>query len=175
MVNRFGGGMAIELEVGELIYALVRALKPEHVVETGTHKGFSTLMVAQALKDNQRGHLHTIDIVDYGVMAECGRFGLENQVTFIVGESSAVIPSLIGRIPRIDFLWLDADHGTDSVLREVEAATPLLGTGSYIALHDTISDPREAAAVREIVRIHPRWQHLSFVTARGFEVMHVRD
>src|SRR5262245_38063786 len=80
-VIRFGRGMAVELEVGELLNSIVRTIKPKIVVETGTHKGFSSLMIAQALKDNEGGHLYTIDVKDYGVSSEFSRFGLSSFAT----------------------------------------------------------------------------------------------
>ncbi|MFM8856998.1 MAG: class I SAM-dependent methyltransferase, partial [Actinomycetota bacterium] len=43
-------------------YALVRAMKPGHVVETGTDKGLGSLVIAAALLRNGRGSLTTIDI-----------------------------------------------------------------------------------------------------------------
>lgn len=165
--------MAVELEVGELLASLVRAIKPQTVIETGTHKGFSTLMIASALKRNGRGHLYTVDLTDHGVMEECKRFELVDQVTYIKAESSIAIRDLAAKVQNIDFLWLDADHAKESVLREVNSALPALKPGSFLAFHDTIVDPREAEAVKEIRRRFPSWDHLALVTARGFQVMRV--
>src|SRR5258708_3945530 len=97
-VERFGGGMAIELEVGEFLNALVRMTKPSIVVETGTHKGFSTLMIAQALKANGKGHLYTFDLTDYGIMKECERFGVASLVSFAKEDSAAGISKLSPRV-----------------------------------------------------------------------------
>lgn len=52
----------VEVEVGEFFYGLVRMIKPEYVFETGTHMGISSSFIAQALKDNKRGLLTTIEI-----------------------------------------------------------------------------------------------------------------
>ena len=43
-------------------YALVRAAEPEHVVETGTHLGLGSCVIAAALLRNGHGRLTTIDI-----------------------------------------------------------------------------------------------------------------
>lgn len=170
-VNRFGGGMAVELEVGEFLNALTRMTKPEVVVETGTHKGFSTLMIAHALRVNGFGHVHTVDLKDYGVTGELAKFDLSAWATFHVGDSASVIHELVKKIKRIDFLWLDADHATASVLKELEAAMPSVKPGTLIAFHDTKTDPREAAAVLETRKRFPKWECLEFVTARGFVLM----
>jgi hypothetical protein len=42
-------------------YAMVRALQPEHVVETGTHLGLGSCVIAAALLRNGHGRLTTID------------------------------------------------------------------------------------------------------------------
>lgn len=173
-VGRFGGGMAIELEVGEFLNALVRMTKPAIVVETGTHKGFSTLMIAQALKANGKGHLYTADLTDHGVMKECEQFGVGSLVTFSKGDSCIMISKLAPRVKNIDFLWLDADHSTEAVLKELNAAIPLLKRGALVAFHDIITDPREAKAVLEIRKRFPSWEYINFITARGFALMRVQ-
>ena len=43
-------------------YAVIRALQPDHVVETGTDKGLGSLVVAAALLRNGKGVLTTMDI-----------------------------------------------------------------------------------------------------------------
>ena len=43
-------------------YALVRAAEPDHIVETGTHLGLGSCIIAAALLRNGHGRLTTIDI-----------------------------------------------------------------------------------------------------------------
>jgi len=172
-VKGFGRVMAVELEIGELLNAIVRAVKPEVVVETGTHKGFSALMIAQALQANGSGHLYTIDQVDYNVAEKCRAFGLKDRVTIVTSSSVAALIDLAARLPRIDFLWLDADHSTCAVLEELDAARPSIRPGSYIAFHDTLSKPTEDRAVRLIRKEHPQWEYIRFCSSRGFDLMRV--
>ena len=52
----------VECEVGELLYSLVRILKPENVLETGTHEGIGSSYMALALKENYNENIgHTIE------------------------------------------------------------------------------------------------------------------
>lgn len=51
-----------EHEVSELVAALVRALQPEIVVETGTHLGQTAQYIGRALLDNGHGTLHTLEV-----------------------------------------------------------------------------------------------------------------
>ncbi len=51
----------VELEVAEFLYGLVRMVKPEAILETGTHKGISASYIALALKENGRGKVTTVE------------------------------------------------------------------------------------------------------------------
>jgi predicted O-methyltransferase YrrM len=42
----------IEVETGEFLYAMTRLLKPDRVLETGTHWGIGAAYMGTALKDN---------------------------------------------------------------------------------------------------------------------------
>jgi Methyltransferase domain len=53
--------MAVELEVAEFLYALVRAAKPRLVVEAGTGRGIAATFIAEALRDNGAGQLVTYE------------------------------------------------------------------------------------------------------------------
>lgn len=52
----------VECEVGEFLYGLVRMMKPDEVLETGTHKGISSSYIGLALKANNKGKLLTMEI-----------------------------------------------------------------------------------------------------------------
>jgi len=47
--------MAVEIEVAELLYALVRQSKPDVVVECGSGKGYASRFIAEALDENHNG------------------------------------------------------------------------------------------------------------------------
>jgi predicted O-methyltransferase YrrM len=173
VTNRFGGGMAIELEVGLLMYSFVRTIKPDVVIETGTHKGFSSLIIADAIKNNGTGHLYTIDTKDYGVSEEFKKFGLESFSTFLQGKSTDVIRDLSNRIQKVDFLWLDADHSEHGVLDELAEARTMIKPGTYIAFHDSIVDSGENAAIIKTKQKNPSWEHIRFFSARGLDLMRV--
>src|SRR3990167_3719250 len=49
-----------------ILYSFIRSMKPDVVVEIGTHKGATSLYLAHALYDNKKGHLWTCDPYDYG-------------------------------------------------------------------------------------------------------------
>jgi predicted O-methyltransferase YrrM len=53
----------IEVETGEFLYSFVRMLKPNRVLETGTHIGVGAAYMGTALKDNGQGMLHTVEFI----------------------------------------------------------------------------------------------------------------
>lgn len=52
-----------EVEVSEFLYSLVRILKPDLILETGTHIGVSAAYMGQALHDNRNGMIMTFEII----------------------------------------------------------------------------------------------------------------
>jgi len=57
-----GAQPAAEDEVGDLLWALVRLLKPDSVLETGTAFGHTAARICDALEDNGVGTLTTIEM-----------------------------------------------------------------------------------------------------------------
>lgn len=53
-----------ENNYGELFYSLIRAHKPEIVVELGTKDGYSAYHIARGLKENGKGKLYCYDLWD---------------------------------------------------------------------------------------------------------------
>lgn len=53
----------IETETGEFLYSFVRLLKPDHVLETGTHFGVGAAYMGMALKNNNHGDLRTFEFL----------------------------------------------------------------------------------------------------------------
>ena len=85
--NNTGG---VELEVGEFLYGLVRMMKPERILETGTHQGIAASYLAAALKKNGSGHLDTIEWEGEHLNTARERWaelGLEKFITFHIENS----------------------------------------------------------------------------------------
>jgi predicted O-methyltransferase YrrM len=123
----------VEVEVGELLYALVRVIKCKNIVETGTHLGISAAYMAQAIKDNQVGRLTTYEIIP----------SLRNEATLLWHDlglspyiASYLVSSLSGPMPNldIDFLFLDSEpqHRFDEFIR----FWPMCVPGCLIVIHD---------------------------------------
>lgn len=85
-------------------YALIRILQPEVVVETGTDKGFGTLVMAQALHKNGAGKIFTIDSDPFaGVLIDQNKW---SNIELLRGNSI----ELLENFEKIDFFLHDSDH-----------------------------------------------------------------
>jgi len=131
------------------LYYLIMALKPENVLEVGTHIGASTLHIARALKRlNQNGGMTSVDIVDVnhpeqGAWKKLGlaqpprEFARQleclDRIDFQTGASLELMRTTR---QRYDLVFLDGDHSAPAVYQEVSAALSLLRTGGVILLHD---------------------------------------
>ncbi len=122
-------GMATEVEVLELVAAFVRALQPELVVETGTHRGFGAEAIGRALAMNGHGHLYTLE-VDLRLVVESRARVDGLPVTVIHRPATSFVPPA-----PIDFAWFDSD--TDQRTREFQTYRPHMHSRTLVGFHDT--------------------------------------
>jgi len=84
-----------------------RLLQPKNILEVGTFTGYSTICLGKGLQ--KEGHLYTIDIneeLEDLAKTYFAKAGLQNRITFLVGDAQKLIPEL-----NIDFdlIFIDAD------------------------------------------------------------------
>ena len=58
--SRFNSG-GVSVEEGELLYSLVRIIKPDLIFDSGTYMGISATYMAMGLKDNKKGRIITTE------------------------------------------------------------------------------------------------------------------
>jgi len=123
-----------ETEVILFLGALTRLIKPRYILETGTHKGSSTIAFAEALRKNGFGRMDTIEIDD--AMAEKASLMFsEYPVTVCKQDSLAFVPT-----DKIDLLYLDSKREVRGL--EFEHFYKYLNHKAMIIWHD--SSYREA-------------------------------
>lgn len=96
----------------ELLYLLVRATKPETVVEISPCHGYSTNYILAALTQNGRGELHSYEIVPSVHGKPTDQTIRDNQLPRLdlsrlhvhIGDAT------LANIPSADFLFLDSAH-----------------------------------------------------------------
>ena len=113
-------------------YAIVRAIRPAHIVETGVDKGLGTCVLASALlrnaADGEPGRVTSLDInpeAGYLVRAE----PWAAVVDLVIGDSIASIAALDR---PVDLFLHDSDHHTAHERREFQAVEPKLAPGALL-------------------------------------------
>lgn len=93
---------ATEVEVTELVAAMIRATQPDHVVETGTYRGHTAVAIGRALAANGHGRLYTIEH-DETLAGEARHRCLDLPVIVVNGDTMSFCPEW-----PIDFAWFDS-------------------------------------------------------------------
>lgn len=115
---------------GQTLYAVIRALKPQTIVEIGSGTGCSSTHMAAALKANSSGHVTT---VDRGNTPQIPDF-LQPYVTIEAGDGINYLALLPDN--SVDFILEDADHTTDMCHAIGELAKTKLKPGGVLFVHD---------------------------------------
>jgi predicted O-methyltransferase YrrM len=128
----------------EVLYVLVRAARPNIVVETGVLYGASSCHILAALDANDAGELHSIDLGtspgepphDYLVRPD-----LMRRWDYIEGEIRRELPPLLAQLGQIDMFYHDSLHTFEQMTWEYQTASRWLRSDGVLASHDVqVSD-----------------------------------
>jgi predicted O-methyltransferase YrrM len=119
-------------------YAIVRARRPRHIVETGVDKGLGSCVLAAALLRNAAeghpGRVTSLDInPEAGYLAKVAPWS--EVVDLVIGDSLASIAALDR---PVDLFLHDSDHRSAHERREFVAVEPKLAPGA-ILLTDNVT------------------------------------
>lgn len=123
----------------EVLYVLVRASRPEVVVETGVLYGASSCHILAALDANGAGELHSIDLgtppgePPYNYLVHPDLMG---RWDYIEGEVRRVLPPLLAHLGHIDMFYHDSLHTFEHMTWEYQTAARWLRSDGVLASHD---------------------------------------
>lgn len=123
----------IEVETGEFLYAFARMLKPQNILETGTHWGVGAAYMGWALKENHQGHLDTVEFLHEiyeKAKSRIQRLGLSEQVTCHFGDVAAFDPG----DKTYKLMLLDTEPQTR--FAEFVKFWQYLEPGGFVFIHD---------------------------------------
>lgn len=168
------------------LYCIVREKQPSVVLEIGTFVGFSTAIMACAIRDNSKGTIHCIDpnikhlsiekpVLHAKRMLE--KLKLDTCVQIYEGFFSdprepyeseiAVLGKKLSEIlPPIDLAFVDGDHATTAVLQDFMLLLPHLNQKATVIFHDIRSWPTVRQAITTIFqddvwKSHMRYYEMS--------------
>jgi predicted O-methyltransferase YrrM len=127
--------MPVSPDAGKLIYSLVRASRPETVVEFGMSLGLSGIHLAAAVRDNGTGRVVTTELSSAKVAAAKENFaeaGLSDVITVLEGDALETLGSLDG---SVDFLLLDG--WKELYLPVITMLEPRLSPGTLVVADNT--------------------------------------
>jgi predicted O-methyltransferase YrrM len=123
------------------LYLLVRLIKPRCIIETGVSAGVSSTYILQALSDNQRGKLYSIDLPPEN-LPEGKPSGwvvpqyLRDRWALHVGDSKDLLEPLLKELTKIDCFIHDSLHTYDHMMWEFRTAWNHLRQGGLFLCHD---------------------------------------
>jgi len=126
--------MPISPRGGELLYNLVRAVRPTTVVEFGMSFGISTLHLAAAVRDNGTGRVITTELSKDKIAATRRTFtetGLDDLITILEGDAR---DTLRGLDAPADFVLLDG--WKELCLPVLRLLEPALRPGTLVVADD---------------------------------------
>lgn len=160
LVGEGGDFGALGPGVGRDLYALVRTLQPETVVETGVCNGASSLCLLLGLAENGAGRLLSVDYPyradrdleafraetfdGYGGAAvppgeEPGWIvpdELRDRWTLVLGRSQRELPRLLAGLDAIGLFLHDSEHSLPCMMFEFELAWEWLRPGGLLVSDD---------------------------------------
>ncbi len=133
-----------ELPQGALLYLLVRAARPERVVETGVRPGYSTAWILSALDANRLGELTSLGPGPVagrvpGVQnVSVGQFvppSLRSRWTLALGNSEERLRGILGEDHTIDLFFYDNGPDANRARFELRAAWEALTPRGILLAH----------------------------------------
>ncbi len=127
--------MPVSPEAGKLLYSLVRASRPENVVEFGMSLGLSGIHLAAAVRDNGTGRVVTTELSAAKVTAATRNFedaGLADLITVLHGDALQTLATLDG---PVGFVLLDG--WKEFYLPVIQLLEPRLTPGALIVADNT--------------------------------------
>jgi predicted O-methyltransferase YrrM len=126
--------MPISARGGQLLYNLVRAIRPATVVEFGTSFGISTLYLAAAVRDNGTGRVISTELSAAKVAAARRTFaevGLDDLITVLEGDARQTLAAVDS---PTDFVLLDG--WKDLCLPVLRLLEPRIAPGTIVVADD---------------------------------------
>jgi len=137
-----------------LMMKLIRALRPETVLELGTCVGISSAYQSVGLHLNGGGKLITIEGAP--ALAEVAEenlrtLQLDRYCEVLRGRFSDVLPQALKKVGHVDFAFIDGHHDYEATLKYFRQIKPHLRSKSVAVFDDIAWSDGMAAAWKQIV------------------------
>lgn len=129
----------------DLLCALVRAMQPHILIETGTFEARTTVKLVEAMDSYGPAHGAALFTIEADSQRAAGARAVLNEirvrtpnlgVQLVEGDALAFLRAQPEA--SVEFVFLDDDHTAQHVADEVEAALRILRPGGLVCLHDVV-------------------------------------
>ncbi len=129
---------------GLFLYTLCKIIKPENVVETGVAYGLSSMYILQALYENKKGSLYSIDSAfspwqSKEMIGSAIPSHLKSNWNLIYGSSVEKLKKTLASLRSADIFFHDSLHTHKNMIYEFETAWPFIIKNGFL-ISDDISD-----------------------------------
>jgi predicted O-methyltransferase YrrM len=136
---------SVDDQTGLLLYSMCKIFKPERVIETGVAYGYSSAHILQALHENKKGKLYSIDFTfrPWETKEMIGSMipqDLKERWELIFGISSEKLPDLLKSLRSIDLFIHDSLHTFKNMMFEFETAWPYIKKTGFLMSDDIQSN-----------------------------------
>lgn len=130
---------------GFFLYALCKIMKPSKIVETGVAYGLSSMYVLQALYENKKGALYSIDSIfrpweSEEMIGSAIPSNLRTNWNLVHGSSSQKLKKLLMSSGPIDIFFHDSLHTFKNMIFEFETAWPFINKNGFLISDDISSN-----------------------------------
>lgn len=147
------------------LFSLVYGTKPRTVLEIGTFRGGSALIMVQAMDASGFGELVCVDPQPRIPPAVWS--AIAHRATLFEGASPGIIGQAAEAAPGgFDLALIDGDHSYEGALADAEAVLPRLAPGGRIAFHDAHFDQVERA-IDDFVMRHPELRDAGLISVEA--------
>jgi predicted O-methyltransferase YrrM len=150
-----------------VVYSLVAGLQPKRVLEIGTFRGGSTLIMCAALDD--LGSDASITCVDPEPRVDPADWALVEHRAAMVAESS---PQGLAKAREIagapfDFALIDGDHSQEGVRRDVVGTVPVLADDAHLLFHDALYWRVEEGIAQALTEVEGTFEDAGMVSVQA--------
>ena len=133
-------------ECHRALYIMTRILKPRIVIETGVFHGYSSFSILLALKENNKGYLHSIDLPSPKLPPDkypgwVVPEHLKNRWDLRPGKSSELLLGLLEEVKEVDIFLHDSEHSYKNMSWEYKTAWDYIKRDGLLLSHDVSQNP----------------------------------
>lgn len=154
-------------DTGQFLSMLIQSTKAERVLEVGTSNGYSTIWLADALRNNGRGKVITVEVSEKKVITARDNFKKSRLDSYIDSRLQDIRMFLKIQVEETaDFIFLDAERPQYvSYWKDLDR---VLKTGSLLVVDNALSPkPEELADFFKLVNHSGRYLTLTLQIGKG--------